>query len=90
MSITMLVTHQVEDFDTWKIGFDAHESVRAEAGIKATPYKEIGGDPNHAHIIGTVSSKDVFEEFFSRPEMQEVMKNAGVIPKPEMTFLEEA
>ena len=79
MSITMLVTHQVEDFATWKIGFDSHESARAEAGIKATPYKETGGDSNYGHITGTVPSKDVFEEIFSRPEMQEVMKNAGVI-----------
>ena len=90
MSITMLVTHHVENFDTWKIGFDVHNSVRAEAGIKVTPYKEIGGDPNHVHIIGTVPSKKVSEEFFSCPEMQEVMKNAGVISKHEMTFLEEA
>ena len=90
MSITMLVTHQVEDLDKWKIGFDAHESVRTEAGIKATPYKEIGGGPNLVHIIGMVSYKEVFEEYFSRPKMQEVMKNAGLISKPEMTFLEEA
>ena len=69
MSITMLVTHQVEDFHTWKIGFDAHESVRVEAGIKVAPYKEIGGDLNHDHIIGTVPSKEVFKEFFSRPEI---------------------
>ena len=90
MSITILVAHQAEDFDTWKIGFDAHESVRAEAGIKATPYEEIGGDPNHVHIIDTVPSKEFFEESFSRPEMQEAMKNTGVISKPEMTFLKEA
>ena len=88
MSITMLVTHQVEDFDKWKIGFDAHESVRAEAGITATPYKERGGDSNLVHIIGMVPSKEVFAESFSRPEMQEVMKNAGLFSKPEMTFLE--
>ena len=64
MSITMLVTYQVEDFDTWKIGFDAHESVRVKAGIKAASYNEISGDPSHAHIIGPIPSKEVFEEFF--------------------------
>ena len=42
------------------------------------------------HMKSDEKKKDVFEESFSRPEMQEVMKNAGVISKPEMTFLEEA
>ena len=86
----MLVTHQVADFDTWNIEFDSHESVRVDVGIKATPYKEIGGNPNQVHIIGTVRPKEDLESGFSEPEMHKVMKNARVISKPEMTFLEES
>ena len=35
MSITVIISHQVEDFDKWKIGFDVHESARAEAKMQA-------------------------------------------------------
>ena len=31
MSIAVIISHQVEDFHRWKIGFDDHESARAKA-----------------------------------------------------------
>jgi len=87
MSITIVVSHEVEDFQRWKLGFDDHESVRTEAGIKATAYRRVDA-PNHVYVIGTAESKEVFEAFISSPDLQESMKNAGVISPPEFTILE--
>ena len=72
---------------SWKSGFDDHENARIEAGIKATAYRRVDA-PNHVYVIGTAESKEVFEAFISSPDLQESMKNAGVISPPEFTILE--
>jgi quinol monooxygenase YgiN len=87
MSITVIISHEVEDFQRWKTGFDEHESVRTEAGIDATAYRRADA-PNHAYVIATAESKEVFEAFVSNPNLQEAMKNAGVLGPPAFTILE--
>ena len=72
-----------------KAAFDSRENDRAEAGIHAKPYRNVD-DPDNACAIVTAPSKEVVMAFFPRPEMQEAMKNAGVLAPPEMKFLEEA
>ena len=89
MSVTVIVSLKVADFDDWKATFDAHASAREEAGINAKAYQNIDA-PNNAIAIGTASSKEAFVAFFTTPEMQEVQKKAGVLGPPEITFLEEA
>ena len=89
MSVTVIVSLKVADFDDWKAAFDAHTSSREEAGINAKAYQNLD-DPNNPIAIGTASSKEAFVAFFTKPEMQEVQKKAGVLGPPEITFLEEA
>ena len=89
MSITVSISMQFADFDDFATAFNAGKDARAEAGINATPFRNID-DPNNACVIGTAPSKEAFQAFFSRPEMQERMKNSGVLGPPEIKFLEEA
>ena len=89
MSVTVIVSLKVADFDDWKAAFDAHASSREEAGINAKAYQNID-DPNNPIAIGTASSKEEFLAFFTTPEMQEDQKKAGILGPPEVTFLEEA
>ena len=91
MSITVHMNIQVKDFDDWKAVFDSAEIARVEAGIEATPYKELD-DPNHVHVIATAPSKEDFVAFFSNPELQERLRESIVEGggPPEVTFLEEA
>ena len=89
MSVTVIVSLKVADFDDWKAVFDAGAIGRAEAGIDAKAYQNID-DPDNPIAIGTAPSKDAFVAFFMRPEMQEIQKNAGVLGPPEITFVEEA
>ena len=88
MTITVLVSLNIADFGDWKVGFDANATDREEAGIHATAYQNID-DPNNAIAIGTAPSKESFVSFFTRPQMQEIQKQAGVLSPPEITFLEQ-
>ena len=89
MSVTVIVSLKVADFDDWKAAFDAHASAREEAGIGAKAYQNID-DPNNPIAIGIAPSKEAFVAFFTRPEMQEIQKKSGVLGPPEITFVEEA
>ena len=89
MSVTVIVSLKVADFDDWKAMFDSAASAREEAGINAKAYQNID-DPNNPIAIGTASSKEEFLAFFTTPEIQEDQKKAGILGPPEVTFLEEA
>ena len=87
MSITIIVSFNVEDFDKWKSEFDSGESSRTEAGLTTTAYRKIDA-LNNVWVIGTATSKEAFIAYFSAPAQQERMKNGGVVSPPTITFLE--
>jgi hypothetical protein len=88
MTVTVIVSLKVADFDDWKAAFDAHASARKKAGIDAKAYQNID-DLDNPIAIGTAPSKEAFVAFFSSPEMQEIQKKSGVLGPPEITFVEE-
>jgi len=86
MSVTIVISLNVEDFDHWKAGFDAHAEDRAKAGLNAVAHQNID-DPNNAIVIGTAPSKEAFIGFFTSTEMQAVQKDAGVLGPPDLKFM---
>ena len=66
MTITVIISIQVSDFDQWKSKFDNLEEQRLEAGITARVQRK-PNDPNASYVIGTAPSKEIFVEFLPRP-----------------------
>ena len=87
MSIKIIVSFEVEDFDRWKSGYDAGENARTEAGITAEAFRNMDA-PNNAWVIATAPSKEAYAAFYSSQAAHEGMKNAGVISPPTVTLLE--
>ena len=87
MSVTVIVSFQVVDFDKWKAVFDDDENNREKAGIDATAYKEVDNS-NQVHVIGTASSKEELLAFFTQPERQTRIQESGAMGPPELKFLE--
>lgn len=87
MSITVVVSFEVEDFDKFKSVFDTGRTARSEAGLEADAYKNIDA-PNNVWIVGTVTSREAFAAFFADPASQERLKKAGAISSPNITLLE--
>ena len=88
MSITVVISAQVSDFDLWKSKFDELEDQRIATGINARAYRT-PDDPNTSYVIGTAPSKDVFVEFFTSPDRQAIQDSGVITSAPEITFLEE-
>ena len=87
MSVTVIVSLKVADFDDWKAAFDSDVNSRQAAGIDAKAYQNMD-NPDNPIAIGTAPSKEAFITFFTRPEMQKIQKDAGVLAPPDVTFLE--
>ena len=54
MSVTVIVSLKVSDFDQWKTAFDGHAPAREAAGINATAYRNLD-DEGNAVVIGNAS-----------------------------------
>ena len=87
MTVTAVVSHDIKDWDTFKEGFDAHESIWAAAGITAKAYKKVNSS-NTVYVIGEIPSQEIFDDFFSNPDFHKHMENIGVILPVEVTVLE--
>ena len=90
MSVTVIVSLKVADFDDWKAVFDSLASSPRGGWYKRQGLSEFLDDPNNPIAIGTAPSKETFLAFFTTPEIQEDQKKAGILGPPEITFLEEA
>ena len=85
MSTTLHVRHTVEDYDAWKIGFDAHEDGRRGHG--ATGHRLLH-DGNKVTILIDFPDREAAEGFASDSALREVMAKAGVVGAPEISYLE--
>ena len=87
MSIQVIISFEVENFDKWKLGFESRQGRRDEAGIVAHPYQELD-KPNYVFILATAPSREVFHSFFTNPLQQAARTDSGVLSTPSATFLE--
>jgi len=81
------LSHEVEDFATWKQGFDAHEPYRAKHGIRIHGVYQAHDNPNMVTVHGEVDSPASLQAFMADPEVQATMQNAGVKGRPDMKLM---
>ena len=89
MSVTIIISFQVAEFDNWKAMFDSDVDNRKAAGIHADAYKELD-DESCVYVVGTAPSREAFQAFFSNPDLQQRIQNSGVMGPPEIKFLEKS
>lgn len=82
----VMVTHEVNDFETWKTGYDNDLGRRKELGLHEKLFLRDAGNSNSITVIFEVSDLDKTRQFFNDPHLAEIMKKAGVISKPEITY----
>ena len=85
--VTTILTHEVKNFDEWKKGFDSHETVRQQAGVKINGVYSSVDNGNHVTIIAEFPSVEAVRGFMSSPDLKASMENFGVIGMPEAKIL---
>ncbi len=78
----VVVSHEVENYETWKRAFDQHAASRKSAGVVSTHINRDAAQPNvlSVYLAGTDAAK--LASFLSSPDLMSTMLNAGVKGPP--------
>jgi len=83
----VLVRHKVSNFARWKRGYDAHLPARRKAALRQKALLRGVRNPSDVVILFRAGNLKKAKAFVSGPQLRKVMKDAGVVGKPEITFL---
>ena len=86
----LLLRHQVKDYDRWKSIYDAHKAARELAGLEEQHVFRDAGNSNLVTILYRARDIEMARMFAESPDLLEIMKQAGVMDKPEMCILNKA
>jgi quinol monooxygenase YgiN len=84
----VLITHDVEDYDAWKVIFDLAEPIRKEAGEISYQVLRYEREPKKIVHFSRWSSLSNAKSFFESPEIIKIREQAGV-KTPEFIYLNE-
>lgn len=85
--VNTLVRITVTNFDEWQRVFEEAADLRAAYGSRGvTVYRNIDR-PDEAILLADYEDLDRARQLFQSPEFREAISKAGVIGRPEVTFL---
>lgn len=82
----MVISHRVEDVDKWLQGYDAAAELQQANGIIGHAANQSTDDPSLVVVYHQAESFDTLRAFMELDELRDVMKEAGVISAPEVTY----
>lgn len=87
MAAFMLIRHKVRDFKAWKVGYDAHQPKRVEAGLTEKYLLRGADDANEVVILFEAQDLNRAKAFAASADLRERMQEVGVVDKPDIYFL---
>ena len=87
---TVAVRHKVQDFDSWKVVYDEHGTVRKEHGCTGDLILRDEQDANEVLVLTYWPALANAHAFAGDPSLPEVMGRAGVVGAPRIEIYEEA
>jgi hypothetical protein len=88
--IRLFVRHTVNDYATWRNGYDAFEGLRQQMGVAGAAVYQAVDDPSDVTVWHDFATLDAAKTFASSPELREAMQTAGVQGTPQIWFTAEA
>ena len=78
----VVVTHDVESFERWKVAFDRHADARRTAGVLATHINRDADHPNRLSVYMAGSDAARLAAFLKSSDLASTMLDAGVKGPP--------
>ena len=88
--IYLSISHEVADYNAWKVGFDNHISARAAAGLRDIFVKQDIDNTNSITAFFQVTDLEKAQAFIADPNLKEAMSKAGVVSAPQIAFYKQA
>jgi len=77
--VFIVLGHEVDDYDTWKMAFDQHDSLRSDFGIGVETILHGEDIPELVWLIGSAPSKEVAEDYMVDIGTARTMESDGVV-----------
>lgn len=87
---TMIVQHEVADYETWRPLFDGHGATRDAHGCRSVEVYRGADDGNAITVLMEFPSLADAQGFASDPSLKEAMSRGGVTGPPQISFVEPA
>ena len=84
----LAINHDVEDWETWKAAFDAHEPKRKENGMDVAALFRTEENKNDVWVVLRTQDHESARAFASSEDLKTVMKDNGVMGEPEFAYLD--
>lgn len=81
------VTHEVNNYEEWRKGFDSDTGMRESQGMRVTSIFTDAENPNKVTALLEVDNLENAKKFISDPRLKEAMQKAGVTSPPEIRFM---
>jgi heme-degrading monooxygenase HmoA len=86
----LTIRHKVQNYESWKVVFDEHATVRKAQGCKGGKLYRSSQDPSEVVIVFEWDDLKKAKAFTQSGDLRETMTKAGVTGVPEFSFLEES
>ena len=87
--IIVLVRHRIADYTKWRTVFDGALDFRHRGGERSCRIFRNAEDDHDLTLLFEWESGDLAHRYMHSPELQAKMQEAGVVNKPEITYLSE-
>ena len=81
-----MIMHKVKNFDKWKVGYLAHDSVRLANGLTQLQLGRALKDTNMVYIVEKMDDLAKTQAFTKSPGLKDAMKKAGVTSDPGFSY----
>lgn len=79
----------VEDFDTWKAGFESMDQVRQSSGVTSAKVYRSADNPNEIFIILEWLDGEKARSYHGSDVFKEALKRGGVIGSPDISYVDQ-
>ena len=88
--VRLYVRHEVADFATWRMAYDAFDATRKKLGVTAQAVYRSVENPNDITVTHDFKTVEAAKAFAASPELKATMEKAGVTSAPQIWFANRA
>lgn len=85
---TVIVSHNVGDFTTWKQAYDGNQHLRAQHGCLSAEVLRGAQDANQISVVMQWPSAAQAQAFLGDPGLKAAMAEGGVVGTPDIRILD--
>ncbi|MFQ5556438.1 MAG: cyclase [Acidimicrobiales bacterium] len=86
----MIIQHPVADYNTWRIAYNAAETIRARHGCTGERVLRACDDNTQLTILHEFPTTEAAQSFAADPDLPKAMEAGGVQGPPDIAFTTDA